>query len=145
MDLVQSFAKEATYNLVGAMALKATGIENMISSDSNTITRNIKRGSAMALVNEGVETFASGSSKFTRMDWLGLSDDVLFNSIASVGIEQFRLAQVIDGFLPNIGNNDIDEALLTSVIFTSVNWAGTMADRQGLSVRRLGRLIAGRM
>ena len=89
-ESLKSFAYDSLLNTGVIMGVNMSGIPQMTRSllPNNEIGANISAGSTYVMTNQILEMITTGSSKFNRKDWVGLSDDVAFNSGISYAVNR---------------------------------------------------------
>ena len=121
IDFVKNVGKQ-TISFYGIS--KVPFLENLGKS-GGVIQRNVSRGTLWYVSNEAVEQLTTGSSNLTKMDIKVLIDDVFFNSLSSLVIEQAGLYRPVYSAVQSISpSNEITDALATGLIVASVNEAG---------------------
>lgn len=109
-------------NFAAIKVMDFVGVNDMIKSDPNFLTRNVKRGAVMYLSSEAIEQLATGNSNLKEMSLDVAMNDTIFDVGSSMLVERLELADKIYSMIPKTNNPDIDQALVGAVVHTGVEF-----------------------
>jgi len=72
---------------------------NLIMSGDNMVVRNAKRGFLWETANNLEDEVLTQNSRFRRMDWMKVVDNVAYNGLVSALVETTNMNETIDGLL----------------------------------------------
>jgi len=114
--------KNAVENAIASAIVLSTGIQDAVKLPNNEISMSLKSGAVMTASEQLIEMYNNGSSKFDRMDWQGIADDVVFNGSAFWLLNKTNVSSNIMKSIGNISPLDkrYNEMIISGALMTGI-------------------------
>jgi len=114
--------KNAVENAIASSIVLSTGIQDAVKLPNNEISMSLKSGAVMTASEQLIEMYNNGSSKFDRMDWQGIADDVVFNGSAFWLLNKTNVSSNIMKSIGDISPLDkrYNEMIISGALMTGI-------------------------
>jgi len=114
---------------------------NLIMSNDSMVVRNAKRGFLWEAASNLEDEVLMQNSRFRRMDWMKVVDNVAYNGLVSALVETTNLNETVDGLLGDVvPASPWRDAITTSLILAlSRKFGGAL---EGTVVKQVSSLFA---
>ena len=114
--------KNAVENAIASAIVLSTGIQDAVKLPNNEISMSLKSGAVMTASEQLIEMYNNGSSKFDRMDWQGIADDVVFNGSAFWLLNKTNVSSNIMKSIGDISPLDkrYNEMIISGALMTGI-------------------------
>lgn len=117
LNKVENIISEVGKQTLAIYAVDMTVGNNFVSPQDGLLIRNAKRGFLWELADEAVNEVTSSNSLIRQQDFMGVLDNVFYNSVVAGVTEQTNLFRIIEEV---VGNNLPSGQWRDSVITASI-------------------------
>lgn len=144
MSITSQLVNSYRNNLMVAVGMTFTGLDNIGSEDRNIVTRSLKKGAVIYGARQAIKKVTEGKSDIEDMDIVLAVDEIAFNGLAVGAIDLTGVGKMLAENV-NVGNGMINNVIIDTVVLSGMQVAGDnlYGSKAFLPIRHAGNWLKG--